>query len=117
MLDKIQHLKDTPPLIVYLLGIFIIWGGVTNYIRRTKDNEPLFTKLGLMVLDIFISGGTALIAYTGLIGSGFTQEFSVAVAGVASHFGVRTIYLLELVIAEKINSRALKNDALKGNKK
>ena len=41
MPHRIEHIKDTTPLIAYLLGIFIVWGGVTNYIRRTKSLQKL----------------------------------------------------------------------------
>ena len=118
-MDKYTSIKDIPTityLIVFILGV---WGTFLSYIKRENDGteRTILKKLTLFLTDLITTVGLSIITFYGAIGSGLNEILSVGLSGFVAHQGTRAIYLVELVIADKVNSNSLKEElSNKGNK-
>jgi uncharacterized membrane protein len=106
-MHRYEHLKDIPLFSTIIVILFGFWGAILNFAKREQEvrNYSVFRKFNLFILDLLTSGGTAIIVFYGLVGWGFTEPFSVAIAGIAAHQGTNLIYYIELYIASKYGTK------------
>jgi len=83
-----------------------IWGAVLSFFRRDTKRATKLQKVGFFLMDMFVNVGITMLIYLGLIGYGVNDLIAVAVSGFGGHQGVRSIYLIELIIAEKLGAQA-----------
>ena len=115
-----RNFNDIPlitHIIVFLTGL---WGAILNFMKREELHRdmPVYKKVGFFIIDLISSGGIATITFLGCVGYGLNELIAVALSGIMAHQGTRAIYIFELVLAEKLNSKALKEELekRKGNK-
>ncbi len=96
-----QDLNNISICIAVFLGL---WGAVLNFIRRDLKKYSAFKKIRLLILDMFMFLTLTLLVFIGLNGYGFNDLVSLSIAGLVGHHGARSIYLLELVIAERLGA-------------
>ena len=87
--------------IAFLAGI---WGAVLNFIKRDNFLMTFSKKIAMFVMDLFVNVGLTILTYLGAIGYGMNELLAVAIGGFIGHLGTRSIYLVELIIAEKIGA-------------
>ena len=114
-MQKYEVIKDIP-IISYLIVLGLgIWGAILNYVKREEDDIDRTTmqKIGIFLLDLISSMGLSVVTFLGAVGVGANELIAVAIAGFVAHQGTRAIYLIELVIAEKLGSKLLKDEIQK----
>ena len=81
--------------------------GIVNFIKRQLNKEPLLRKIILLIQDILVVGSLSI--FTGYIVLGWTDSFawSLGIGGLMGHYGNRAVYLIELIIGEKLKSKEL----------
>ncbi|MRJ06262.1 MAG: hypothetical protein C6I01_01920 [Epsilonproteobacteria bacterium] len=106
---KITNLKDLGVIALIIVGLFGVWGGVLNYARRMEKYNRLKKrqKVFLFGIDLISSTGLALLTHILLQGVGVPETISVAIAGYIAYRGTQAVYILQLLIAEKVGSKEL----------
>jgi hypothetical protein len=106
---KITNLKDLGVIALIIVGLFGVWGGVLNYARRMERYNRLKKrqKIFLFGIDLISSTGLALLTHILLQGVGVPETISVAIAGYVAYRGTQAVYILQLLIAEKVGSKEL----------
>jgi hypothetical protein len=99
--------------------LFGITGAVMNYNDRlaTRSNFSLKRRIATFFIDLFSSMGIAVMVFLGSVGLGFNELVSVALSGFMSYQGTRGIYLIELVIFDKLGSKELIEEVNEKHKK
>jgi hypothetical protein len=105
-MQKYEHLKDIPIFSTIIVILFGLWGAILNFAKREEEvkNYSITKKVSLFIVDLLTSSGFALLTYYGLVGYGFNEPISVAIAGAVAHQGTRLIYIAELIVASKFGS-------------
>ena len=101
-----NHFSDidkTASLIAFIAGI---WGAILSFARRDNKTHSFCKKCLFFFFDMIVNTGLTMLIYIGCIGYGFNDLMSVAIAGFLGHQGTRSLYLMELIIAEKLGAKA-----------
>ena len=93
------------------------WGAILSFVRRDKNNMTLTKKILFFFADMFVNIGLTMLTYIGLIGYGFNDLLAVAISGFIGHQGVRSVYLVELIIVEKLGAKATFEEIKKNKEK
>ena len=96
--SSLEEIPKNTGLIVFLFGII---GAIINYGRR--KNKSFKQKALLFFSDMVSSVMLSIVTFTTVVGSGGSELLAVGLAGFVSHQGTRAVYLLELIIAKKLN--------------
>ena len=109
-MQKYEQIKDIPQILYIIVFGLGIWGAILNFFKREEDNIDRNTtqKVGIFLLDLVSSMGLSVITFISLLGLGFNELIAVAVSGWVAHQGTRAIYLVELIIADKLGSESMK---------
>ena len=112
-MERYNHIKDVPTTLYVIVFGFGIWGAILNYFRREDDGiqRTIYQKIGNFFLDMISSMGLSVLSFLSLIGLGFNEIVAVAFSGWIAHQGTRAVYLIELLIAEKVGSKNLQEEA------
>ncbi len=102
MIEKFSDIDKVATMIALLAGL---WGTILNFSRRHTDNFSMKKKILMFFMDMFVNIGITMLIYLGFIGYGINELLAVAVSGFAGHQGVRSFYLMELIITEKIGAK------------
>ena len=115
MPDKVIHntIDDVSLIIPLIVGI---WGSILAYLKRQRKDYTFLKSLSIFIFDMFTYIGFTLLIYLGLIGYGLNELLSVSIAGFIGHQGARAVYLVELVIADKLGSKSMAEEVKKENK-
>ena len=115
-----KNWNDVNYISVFIISLLAFLGSMLSIKRYCKTNTevcekksslPKIIKVTLHILFDFISiSAISLIVYIGMIGYGFNELLSVAVAGFLATEGNKALYELKLLIADKLNSQALKDE-------
>ena len=115
--------NDINYLSVFIISILAFLGAVLDTKRYCKTHTNIceestktqnFIKIILHILFDFVSiGAISLVVYIGMIGYGINELLSVAIAGFLATEGNKALYELKLLIADKLNSQALKDELKK----
>lgn len=111
--NNFNDIDKIATIIALLAGM---WGAVLNFIRRDVKSLNLKKKISMFLTDVFISMGLTMLAYIGLIGYGLNDMLAVAISGFVGHQGVRSYYLIELIILEKLGAKATFEEVKKKEK-
>ncbi|PHQ90099.1 MAG: hypothetical protein COB42_05650 [Sulfurimonas sp.] len=90
---------------------------IASFFRRDTKNLTLGKKILIFMKDMCINIGVTMLFYIGLIGYGTADLLAVAISGFAGHQGVRSVYLVELLIAEKLGAKWTFAEITKSKKK
>ena len=107
---------DIPTLtiaIVFALGLI---GAMFNFFKRKWRGLTTVQKIGLFLLDTATSSTLAVVSFYTVIGLGYNELLAIGVAGAFSHQGTRAIYILELIVTEKLGAKATFEEIKKGDK-
>jgi len=105
-----NNFNEIPLFTQIAVAIAGAWGAFINWIKRKKEGRPLHVKIGMFLVDLISTTGISILTFLALAGYGFNELFSVAVAGWMAHYGTRGFYLMEIVIAEKLNIKIDKDN-------
>lgn len=83
-----------------------LWGAILSFFRRYTKRFSMKRKILMFIMDMFINVGITMLVYLGLVGYGINDLLAVAISGFFGHQGVRSFYLMELIIAEKLGAKA-----------
>jgi len=118
-----KNWNDLNTISVFIVSFLSFLGSVFNVKRycainrekcKKQTKKRLFiTIVSHVVFDAISVGTISLIVYVGMIGYGFNDLLSVAVAGFLGAEGNTAIYQIKLVIAEKIGANALMEELKK----
>ena len=110
-----RNFNDIPFITQIAVLLTGIWGALMNFVKRTEINKNMSLRKKVMYffIDLISSGGIAIIIFLGAIGYGFNELLAVFFSGIFAHQGTRAIYLIELFIAEKLNSKKLEEEIKK----
>jgi len=116
---KYEQMNDIPIMLYIIVFGLGMWGAILNYFKREDDkvSRTKLQKLGIFILDLVSSMGLSVITFLSLLGLGMNDIIAVAFSGWVAHQGTRAIYLVELIIAEKLGSKVMKDEVLKYNEK
>lgn len=101
--NHFSEIDKTASIIAAIAGV---WGAILSFSRRDCKNHNFCQKCLFFVFDMIVNVGITMLIYIGCIGYGFNELTSVAIAGFLGHQGTRSIYLMELIIAEKLGAKA-----------
>jgi hypothetical protein len=84
-------------IILYVSALSIL-GGVTSYIRKTKDGTITRFSFSELVGDIVISFFIGVVTYLICKGLNVNDILTAGCIGISSHMGTRSIVFLEELI-------------------
>ena len=115
--NNINHIS------VYIVSLLSFIGAVLNTKRHCNTNKDkcnsykkiklFFVVTSHIIFDAISVGAISLIVYIGLVGYGFNEFLSVAIAGFLAKEGNTAIYQFKLFLADKFNSSALMEELKK----
>ena len=111
--NHFQDMDNTASIIAAVAGV---WGAILNFARRDNKTHSFFRKLMFFMFDMTVNVGITMLIYVGCVGYGFNDLVSVAVAGFLGHQGTRSLYLMELIITEKLGAQKTFDEIRKGGK-
>lgn len=93
------------PILTYLI-VFIVGfvGAVLNFFRRELKGTSAAKKIVFFFVDILSSGLLAVLGFYAATGMGLNELLSIAISGIFAHQGTRAIYLIELIICERLGA-------------
>lgn len=113
-----KNWNDINYLSISVIALLAFVGSILHtrkYCRLNKekcDNYSMLSKTFHVtfhiLLDSITVGALSTIVYIGLIGYGFNELLSVAIAGFLATEGNNAIYEAKLIVADKLNSQLLK---------
>ena len=112
---KYEQMNDIPVLLYIIVFGLGVWGAILNYFKREDDivDRTPMQKVGIFILDLISSMGLSVVTFLSLLGLGLNDIIAVAFAGWVAHQGTRAIYLVELIISEKLGSNAMRDAIIK----
>jgi len=93
-----------------------MWGAILSFFRRDTKGFSIKRKILMFIMDMFINVGLTMLTYLGLVGYGINDLLAVAISGFFGHQGVRSFYLMELIITEKLGAKATFTEIAEGKK-
>ena len=105
-----KNFNDIPVFTQVIVAIAGIWGAVINWVDRKRRGKTLFSKILFFSFDVFSTVGISIMVFLMLSGYGFNELFSVGCASFMAHYGTRSFYLIEVIIADKLK---IEKDKLK----
>jgi len=111
-----ERFSDIPTVtytVVFVVGMI---GAVINFFRRELVGCSFMRKIFLFLFDALVSGLFAIIGFYATIGMGFNELLAIAASGIFAHQGTRAIYIIELVIAEKLGAKMTFEEIKKSRK-
>lgn len=102
MHNSFNDVDVTASIIAFLAGV---WGAVLNFIKRDNADHSIKKKIFTFAFDFVVNIGITMLIYVGCVGYGLNDLLSVAIAGFLGHHGVRSFYIMDLIIAEKIGAK------------
>lgn len=96
---------------------FGMWASILNFSKRNLRYLNVKRMALLFVFDMLVSIGFTMLTYLGLVGAGVNELLSVAIAGFTAHQGTRAVWLIEMLISEKLGARDTFNIVSSSNKK
>ena len=90
-----------------VVGFSIILSGLGSFIRRDISSIPLKKKLTVLLIDIIGSISIGVTVFLLVFGWSDNMVLSAGIASAFGHIGTRGVYLMELMIAEKLKSEAM----------
>ena len=108
--------NDIPTLTFFIVLLLGFAGSIVNFAKRQKRGMTIAHKLGLFLLDSITSGSLAVIGFYGALGIGFNELVAIASAGAIAHQGTRALYIVELIVAEKLGAKETFEEIKKGDK-
>jgi len=109
-----KHFNDLDNVSLIVAFLAGLWGSILSFIKRNKESYSLLRMVLTFFMDMLTNMGFTLLTYIGLVGYGINDLLSVAIASFIGHQGTRAVYLAELVIADKIGSKAMMDEVKKG---
>jgi len=111
-MDKYKTLTDIPLFTYLIVLMFGLSGAVMNYNDRiiNRTNFTLKQKIITFFIDLFSSMGIAVMVFLGSVGLGLNELVSVALSGFMSYQGTRGIYIIELIVLDKLGSKDIIED-------
>lgn len=107
MPNNFTEINTTASIIAFIAGV---WGALLNFIKRDTGDHSLTRKVVTFVFDMIANVGITMLIYIGCIGYGFNDLLSVAVAGFLGHQGVRSFYIMEMILVEKLGAKQTFNE-------
>ena len=102
-----NNFSDTDFLATVFAVLAGVWGAILSFLKRDTNGLRFLKKLSYFLMDMFVNTGLTLLTYIGLIGYGINDLMAVAAAGYIAHLGTRSFYLIEILIADKLGSKAM----------
>jgi len=99
-----KNFSDIPFVTQIIVGAIGILGAWSNYLRRDLKNLSFLQKLHLFLMDTITSSVIAMIVFFSCVGYGLNELLSVGIAGAVAHQGTRALYILELLVLEKLEA-------------
>jgi len=100
MYNNFNEIPILTQIVVFAAGV---WGAVINWVDRKKRGKTVMHKAGFFAFDVFATVGISIMVFLTLSGYGFNELFSVGCASFMAHYGTRSFYLIEVIIADKFN--------------
>jgi len=101
---KYNNLSDIPILTAISVVTIGLLGAWSNYLRRDLKRLSLIQKIYVFIMDTLTASTIAIITFLVCSGYGFNEVLSVGIAGAVAHQGIRAVYILELLLLEKIGA-------------
>lgn len=101
-LNSFNEVGIIPAVIAGLSGI---WGAILNFVKRDISCHSMPKKIAFFLFDMLVNMGITLLIFIGAMGYGLNELTAVAIAGFLGHQGVRSFYVMELIILEKLGAK------------
>jgi len=93
-----------------IIGIFITLflsfvGSIVNFLRRDFKNKSVSYKIIIFIVDAISSMSIGIMTFMIAQGYGLNELLSCGLASFFGHQGTRAVYLMEIIIAEKLGSK------------
>ena len=99
-----SNLTDIEVVPIVIATIIGIWGSIVNYQKRHTVGFSIFRKIVTFAVDTLASIGLSIFTFMLAQGYGLNELVSIGVAGVFAHQGTRGLYLIELIVTEKVGA-------------
>jgi len=113
MLSKFSDVPTVTYIVVFVLGMI---GAVINFFRRELAGCSFVKKVFLFLFDALVSGLFAIIGFYATMGMGLNELLAIAASGIFAHQGTRAVYIIELVITEKLGAKMTFEEIKKSRK-
>ncbi len=102
MLDK------DPTSYSYITYVWVfaisIWGGLVNFIQKTKVKKPFTFNIAELIGELVISTGVGLVTFYLCEAAELSQLLSACFIAISSHMGTRAIFLFEEKLTKILNT-------------
>jgi hypothetical protein len=85
------------------LVIIAVFGGIIDHLTKLRSGEIPVFKLIALLIDIIGSGFAGIIVALIAMSADLRIELVFALAGISGHYGARTLYILQAIIAKKLD--------------
>lgn len=105
-----------------MIGVFITLflsfvGSIVNFLRRDFKGKSIPYKLAIFAVDAISSMSIGVMTFLIAQGYGLNEILSCGLASFFGHQGTRAVYLIEIIIAEKVGSKKALEKIEKDNNK
>jgi len=107
-MDRMRSFNELN-IVDYIIVVFsLIGSGIASFFRRNTNGFSVTKKLSVFIIDIVGSVSIGTTAFFIVYGWNENLVLSAGIGSLFGHIGTRGIYLLELMIAEKLRSESMR---------
>jgi len=106
--NEMKHISEFGILDYAVVGLSILFSGIGSFMRRDLSAMSIKRKLSMLFIDLVGSTSIGITVFLLVYGWSENMILSAGVASAFGHIGTRGVYLMELMIADKLNSETMK---------
>ena len=96
-------------IVDYIIVVLsLIGSGIASFFRRDTNGFSIAKKLSVFIVDVIGSVSIGTTAFFIVYGWDENLVLSAGVGSLFGHIGTRGVYLMELMIAEKLKSESMR---------
>jgi len=99
-----RNFKDLDKIAIIFVVVASILSGILHFIKRKNTQKSFWKLLLIFFADTTTTTIFAISTYLTLVGYDFNNIFAAGVSSLLAHNATRAIFLVELIIADKLGS-------------
>ncbi len=105
---QMKHINEFNIADYIVVGFSLLASGIGSFVRRDLSSFSIKRKLTMLALDLIGSVSIGITVFLLVYGWSENMILSAGIASAFGHIGTRGVYLMELMIADKLNSEAMR---------
>jgi len=106
--EHMKHINEFGIIDYIVVGFSILFSGIGSFVRRDLSSLSIRRKLSMLIIDLIGSTSIGITVFLLVYGWSENMILSAGIASAFGHIGTRGVYLMELMIADKLNSDSMR---------